>query len=237
MFPGRPVRVRPIQRVSAGDPRARRAGAPCGWWPVVPPLPRGPATVWVVLVSDLRHYDDVDGTTPPATVRLAGQLRAIVRAASCRPIGFGSVTAVECTRRPGRRPCVGYIMVFHRRNGTIAWSCDTCGDEGEIVGWQDSPFDLSALDDVVVDGEPVAVLIDRELASTLRDVLLLDTASEVLVARAEGRRDGVVVHGGRVAFDELIDAIAAESNHTDDRRLQRRLDAAVDALESGLAGP
>jgi hypothetical protein len=38
-------------------------------------------------------------------------------------------------------------MVFHRWNGEIAWSCDVCGDEGVITGWQSSPFDVSGLDD------------------------------------------------------------------------------------------
>lgn len=77
-------------------------------------------------------------------------------------------------------------MVFRRTNGEIAWSCDACGDEGVICGWEGSPADVSALDDSYTEGDTVTLLIARELFEVIRGVLLLDDACELLVARAEG---------------------------------------------------
>lgn len=89
-----------------------------------------------VFVSDLRHFLDMPDDAPVPARRLGLQLAAIVRAASARPIGTGARSAVACIRRPGRRPCEGFIMVFRRTNGEIAWSCDACGEEGVITGWE-----------------------------------------------------------------------------------------------------
>ena len=77
-------------------------------------------------------------------------------------------------------------MVFRRGNGEIAWSCETCGDEGVITGWQGSPTDLSGADDSYAKGDVVALLVVRELYEMIRGVLLLDDACVLLVARAEG---------------------------------------------------
>ena len=41
-------------------------------------------------------------------------------------------------------------MVFRRTNGEIAWSCDTCGDEGVISGRDDR----DELGRAGADGEP-----------------------------------------------------------------------------------
>ena len=64
-----------------------------------------------------------------------------------------------------------------------AWSRDT---------WEGSPADGSALDDSYAEGDPVTLLIARELFDVVRRVLLLDDAGELLVARAEGSRAGAV---------------------------------------------
>src|SRR4051812_13282454 len=108
-----------------------------------------------VLVCDLRHFLNMPADAPTPAVRLGRRLFAIVRAASARPPGSGARSAIGCTRRPGHRTCDGSIMVFRRLNGAIAWSCDACGDEGVITGWEGSPADLSGLDDSDVDGVEV----------------------------------------------------------------------------------
>lgn len=126
-------------------------------------------------------------------------------------------------------------MMFHRTNGEISWSCDSCGDEGVITGWEQSPTDGSGLDDSYVEGDVVAVLVDRDLADVLRGVPLLDAACELVIARAEGRSDGVLLTGRAGAFEELLEYVAAESNAEPGRRRQRQLDRAFEALESVLA--
>ena len=84
-------------------------------------------------------------------------------------------------------------MTFRRTNGEIAWSCDSCGDEGVIHGWEGSPADVSGLDDSYAEGDTIALLITRDVSDPIRRVLRLDDACELLVARAEGRSDGVVL--------------------------------------------
>jgi len=190
--------------------------------------------VGAVLVSDLRHFLDMPDDVPGPARRLAVQLGAIVRAGSARPVGSGAPSGVGCTRRPGRRPCNGFVMVFRHANGEISWACDVCEDDGVITGWEGSPSDLSELDDSYVDGESIEVVMPRELFDRVRGVLLLDAASEVLVARAQGCAAGVVLAGAAGAFEELVGYVASEANAATNRRRARLLDEACAALEAAL---
>ena len=125
-------------------------------------------------------------------------------------------------------------MVFLRSNGEIAWSCDACADEGVITGWEGSPADVSGLADSDVGGVEVTLLMARELFEVVRDVLLLDDASELLVARAEGSAAGVILTGCTGAFEELVEYVAAEANAEVDRRRMRLLDEVCTALDAAL---
>ena len=125
-------------------------------------------------------------------------------------------------------------MTFRHSNGEIAWSCDICGDEGVIHGWEGSPVDVSGLDDGYVEGNTVSVVVTRGLFNAIRDVLLLDAASELLIASAEGHATGVVLTGCADAFEELIEYVASEATAEADRRRARKLDAACTALEAAL---
>ncbi len=189
-----------------------------------------------MLVTDLRHFLDMPDDAPAPAKRLGSQLGAIVRAATARPTGSGARSAVGCMRRPGHRLCEGFVMVFRRTNGEIAWSCDACGDEGVIHGWEGSPADVSGLDDSYAEGDAISLLLARDLFAVIRGVLLLDDACELLVARAEGSVDGVVLMGRTGAFEELVEYVASEANAEADRRRGRQLDAACTALEAALAG-
>jgi hypothetical protein len=188
-----------------------------------------------VFVSDLRHFLDMPDEAPAPAKRLSLHLTAIVHTASARPSGNGARSAISCIRRPGHRPCDGFIMVFRRTNGEIAWSCDTCGDEGVIHGWEGSPVDLSACDDSYAGGDPITLLVARELFEVIRSVSLLDDACELLVARAEGSRAGVVLTGRADALEELVEYIASEANAERNRRRARLLDHACTALEAALS--
>ena len=125
-------------------------------------------------------------------------------------------------------------MVLCRTNGEIAWSCDTCGDEGVISSWAGTPTDVSALDDSYADRDELVLLVARELYELIRGVLLLDDACELLVARAEGSAAGVVLRGPTAAFEELVEYVASEANAETNRRRMRSLDEACTALEAAL---
>lgn len=98
-----------------------------------------------------------------------------------------------------------------------------------------SPSDVSRLDDSYVNGEPMAVMMSRAEFGLLSEVTLLDPASELLIARAQGSSDGVVLAGTSDAFDELVGYVASEANAEADRRRARMLDNVCAVLEAALA--
>jgi hypothetical protein len=182
-----------------------------------------------VLVADLRHFLDVDDATPTAARRLAEQLTSIVRAATARPAGEAWTSALGCNRRPGRHRCPGPIALRRAElPSSIEWECVSCGDAGTISGWEGSAFDLRT-----VGLQPAAertVHAAADVAETLRSVMLLDVACERMVFGARMTDGSVLIEGTNDDFDTLIESVAAEGNHEPNRRRQRQLDAAYDAL-------
>jgi hypothetical protein len=192
-------------------------------------------TVAEVFVSDLRHFLDLPDAAPGPARRMAEHLTLIVRSATAGDAGISWVSALPCKRRPGRRPCQGNIEVFRTDvPPSIQWRCTSCGDEGVISGWEESPFDLRPRG-VDNDGTAVVqVVIDADVAATLRSVMLLDTASERLVFRARPSEERIMLAGSADDLDELVGYLAAEANYEDDRRRQRRLDTAFEVLNDAL---
>ena len=82
----------------------------------------------------------------------------------------------------------------------------------------------------------VVVVVDLYAAATLRSLMLLDTPSERLVFRARACEGGVTLAGSEDELDGLVGYIAAEANHEDDHRRQRRLDTTFETLNEALTG-
>jgi hypothetical protein len=95
---------------------------------------------------------------------------------------------------------------------------------------------VSQLDDTDAEGETVSLLVSREMSDLLREVLLMEDACELLVARAEGSSAGVLLVGNASAFEELIGYVVSEANAETNRSRELLLDEAGDALEAALAG-
>ena len=189
-----------------------------------------------VFVSDLRHFLDMPEDAPAPARRMAEYLTLIVRAATAGDGGRRWASALNCTRRPGRRPCPGHVGVFRSDvPPSIQWWCTSCGDEGVISGWEGSPFDLRAHGVLRALGEVRAVVVPADVAAALRSLVLLDTDSERLVFRATVTDEGVALVGDDDDFEELIGYVAAEANHEQDARRQKRLDAAFDVLNDALS--
>jgi hypothetical protein len=189
-----------------------------------------------VFVSDLRHFLDIPNDAPAPARRMAERLTLVVRAATAAEAGTNWVSALPCTRRPGRRTCPGHIEVARSDvPPSIQWRCTSCGDEGVITGWEQSPFDLRSRCSDNDRGDLLHVEIDDDVASTLRSLMLFDTTSERLVFQARPAATGVILTGSAEELDELIGYVAAEANHEEDRRRHRRLDLAYEALDEALA--
>lgn len=100
-----------------------------------------------------------------------------------------------------------------------------------ISNWADSPYDLRRRTLSVV-GAVQEIMISDETAAALRDLQLLDLDSERVVFGAQAAGDGVMLRVTEGDLDVLIEAVAAEANHESNRRRQRLLDAAFDALSA-----
>jgi hypothetical protein len=188
-----------------------------------------------VFVSDLRHFLDLPADTPAPARRIAEHLTLVVRAATAAAGGRRWVSALRCTRRPGRRPCPGHVGVLRRDvPAAIEWWCTCCRDEGVIRGWQGSLFDLRTPASLRAVGEVRVVVVSPEVVAALRSLVLLGTNCERLVFRATVDEEGVLLFGDDDDFEELIGYLAAEANHEADRRRQKRLDAAFTMLNDAL---
>jgi hypothetical protein len=186
-----------------------------------------------VLVTDLRHFLDLSEDAPSPARRLAEHLSNIVRAATAGDVGTAWESALLCRRRPAHRRCQGRMIVLLKELGTpVWWQCSVCGDEGVISNWEDSPFDLRRRRLTVV-GAVSEIVIPDEVAAALRELRLLDTDCARMVFGIRVREDGRVVLAATDGdLDALIDSLAAEANHEPNRRRQRRLDTAFDALNA-----
>jgi len=78
------------------------------------------------------------------------------------------------------------------------------------------------------------VVISDEACAALRDLQLLDVESERLVYRAWVNEHGIVLPVDADELDELLGAVAAEANHEENRRRQKRRDVAFTALTEAL---
>lgn len=189
------------------------------------------------MVTDLHHLLDLPVDCPAPARKLAERLGDIVRAATAGDVGGVWETALPCARRPGRRACPGRMLVQRTApEEPIRWQCSACGDDGVISGWDGSPHDLRRRG-LQVSQPTIEVAISLHVAATIRDLqLLLDRDVERLICRARARGDRAVLAVADGDADELIGAVAAEANHDPDRRRQRRLHTAVQALQDVAGG-
>ncbi|UQX11465.1 hypothetical protein [Candidatus Mycobacterium methanotrophicum] len=191
-----------------------------------------------MLVSDLNHFLNLSDDVPAPARRLAQHFADIVRAATAgQRVDEQWTSALPCRRRPGRRPCSGRIsLVRHDPPASIRWWCSNCPDEGVISNWENSPYDLRRRRLTAVDAIREIVL-DTEVAAALRELLLLDPDCQRLVFSMRAHPNGAALHASDDDLEELIGFVAAEANHEPNRRRQRRLDAAFDALSIAAQRP
>jgi hypothetical protein len=166
---------------------------------------------------------------------MAEHLGFVVRAATAGEAGVPWVSALSCRRRPGNRPCAGYIAVFRADlPAPIEWRCTACGDEGVISGWEESLHDLRQ-PRTSSDHEPrYETLLTDDLAAPLRELMYLDVECERLIFRMHHSTEGTVLAASADELDELLGFIAANANHETNRRRQKRLDAAFNVLTDAL---
>ena len=187
-------------------------------------------------ITDLRHFLDDAGLPvggPPG--RRAAYWCQLVEAATVRPDGAWDGSAVHCRRSLRRVRCTGHVSV--RRSDateTVEWRCATCGDSGVISGWAETAWDLrgAAADRP---GALIQVRLSHDEYTQLRDCEAIGVETPTLLAAATVDDAAVVLAGTEAELDDVLGHVAAEANHTRDRRRRLALEAAYARLEDALA--
>ena len=107
----------------------------------------------------------------------------------------------------------------------------TASTDSVAVQREGSPYDLRRRRLTAV-GTVNEINITDEVATALRELMLLDPDCERLVFSMHAHHGGAVLHASEGDLEELIGGVAAEANHETNRRRQRRLDSAFDALNA-----
>jgi hypothetical protein len=98
------------------------------------------ANTWII---DIRQYLSPTGAfadLPSRARRLAEYFTGIIVDATTN---LEHEPSVRCRRRPGRRPCTGFIISYPASDdlNRIYWYCPICNDNGFISGWQNTIWD------------------------------------------------------------------------------------------------
>jgi hypothetical protein len=189
-----------------------------------------------MFVSDLHHFLDLPDDIPGPARRMAEHLGGIVRAGTAGDVGPAWESALPCPRRPGHRPCPGRMIVQRADPlAPIQWACSVCNDQGVISNWQDTPFDLRSRE--LAAAEPgTQIVITAGVAGALRDLPLLDLASQRRVFGIRGRGDACVLTTTVEELTGLTGRIAAEAKHEPNQRRRHRFEAAMNALNGAAEG-
>ena len=111
-----------------------------------------------MLVVDILHWLDKHGNPPDDDLRLRRRVLRIARFIE----GGGPLkkreareTLVECSKRPGRKPCLGLMWVTKTADDRVLAWCPVCKTDEAVVSnwretiWADGPMEPLPPDDPV----------------------------------------------------------------------------------------
>jgi len=192
---------------------------------------------WIV---DITHYEDILDPTldiPESARRLGMFFGTIVQAATAWPFpDIPTQSVLRCRRRPGRKPCPGFLRVLLLEDkNEIAWGCSSCDDEGWISNWRGSHWDLSFdAEDPRDYDETLDVRLTAEEAAALVRMPWYDDGVRRTIMAAHSHGNDINLWGTEEELDDLLDAVAGEANHELNRTWRKRLDSAFDKIEAEL---
>jgi hypothetical protein len=95
-----------------------------------------------MLVVDPHHWLMEDGSIPTHDLRLRRNILRVARFIEYGgPLEPGEYqqTLIECARKPGRKPCLGLMVVMKTKDDTLLGFCPKCGVEEVLISnWQDT---------------------------------------------------------------------------------------------------
>jgi hypothetical protein len=111
-----------------------------------------------MLIVDPWHWLDKNGDVPADNPRMRRQVLRIARlieyGGPLQPLHTRE-TLVECSRRPGGKPCPGLLWVTKNASDGIEASCAVC-DNQEIVinNWQETQWAEGMMEPLPLDSTP-----------------------------------------------------------------------------------
>jgi hypothetical protein len=169
-------------------------------------------------------------------IRMAHYFGSIIAAASSHPTGAWIDTAVQCRRRPGRKPCPGHIRVKRIDiPNQIEWCCSSCIDNGTISNWKGCEWDHSGALAQTDTKDIIRVGVSAEEFRLLQDCIILEPDTQAIIDGATMTDSGIQLKGLWEDFDDLAGCVAFEANHTKSWKRDEILSRVVDRIESVLA--
>lgn len=171
-------------------------------------------------------------TVGPARTPALRHLSRIIQAATVRPAGAVACTAVRCRRRPGHRPCGGFIEVCRQDlPELVRWYCPRCGDGGVARNWRQSAWRLRAAPWA---GKALMITVPEATYRLLEFNAPLDEQAQRVV-RGALVTDGVIqLDGGTETLRRLHNHLCTLGRRGPDERLRRRAEAAARDFADGF---
>jgi hypothetical protein len=105
----------------------------------------------MVLVVDIRHWLLPNGDPDPRLRRQVLRHAPLIEYGATLSPGYTRETLVECSHRPGRKPCPGLLWVFKLDDGTIEATCVVCKDQQIFIsGWEETTWAEGPMEPVPV---------------------------------------------------------------------------------------
>jgi hypothetical protein len=149
-------------------------------------------------ITDLRHGLDHDGQParePREAAELFRCLGNVAAAAHFADVGEIVPTVLRCFTPRGRGTCRGALDARLESDGTVDWICPVCGTEGNIQGFDGTPFDAFRGRDASKGKQARRITARLELAD-LQDLARtapLNSLERRVAVRARRAADGAIV--------------------------------------------
>jgi hypothetical protein len=188
---------------------------------------------WVV---NIRHCLTEEGyPAPGVSGKHAMYYGRMVQAASVHEVNEPFISAIDCDRRPGHKPCKGKIGMVLHDDGVIQWLCDCCEFNGLLSGWQGTMWDLSHTKKPTQRENNRILDVSEEEYKALRDIITSSQEVDALIAGAAPVPDDeILLLGTCEAFDLLSGDLAFAVNHEKNRKKMMLLDGILEKIEASL---
>ena len=191
------------------------------------------------LVTDISDLLDVDGQPVNGpTGRLARYLGLIIEAGSIMSEGEGGYVPMRCANPTRKRPCNAQLTASPTFQDHIEFECPSCGEQGLIVNWQGTCFDLTDAPELSHHPEHRDVVVQLDELDTMRRFGgLSPRLRRLLVEAASIGNNYLFFLAGHHELVQLREAArgAADRHKSGERRLLDRFCARMDAFITTLS--